>query len=762
MPEQKGATATTTSALSDLTLSVRSEGAPELEVFLQHGLSIGRNPSNTICINEPEVERIHAMVCRQPDGTMVMECTEQHLRLLLADGTQTHSLDLKPGATFKIGKATIRCIKRSTRPTVVVSDNPWDVRCPRCHETIADLSHDSGHCPKCNLEIHYFQSHADQSPADNSSTQFRPSGDFQGWLPREVGPYRIRAFVAQGGMGIVLRGLHAQLDLPAAVKLLKVDSDQDPTWKQRFVAEIDTLKTLKHPNVVRLQNHGHDDRLLWLAMDWIDGQSLSQVAAKLRGEGKDVPIEDIKTTIQQVVAGLEYLHAKQIVHRDLKPSNVLIAQDGLVKLVDFGIARSAASGQTALTTQLTHTGMVAGTESYMSPEQSEGQQIGPASDIYSLGVMWYEMVTGRRPMGAFMAPNLIRKDCPPSWNSIIAQCLQVSPVARPSLEMINRTLQMSAVQPPPMMAGQRVGYAPPAPAASLPPVAPAIAGVPQQPGRPFGQPTARAMPPQMPATHQGPTNPAAPGNPTLQLDQPGQWNQGQMNPSGQPAAHPPSRAADQVMQAAAQAAKATSSAVHTFLHEHPPAHWLDRIGPAGRWIKQHKGPSIAIGAAVSLILLMLLIRVCSSSSSPTNTAANDTQTSTAAPNSPARNTPANPLTNTPIAGGNVPRVATPATPAQPAQPQQPTVPTSVEVLQALGYMQQATSPNDPRAGQAVALFTDAANRGNTDAMMYLVQIYAMPQYGMYDPNKAIMWARKAEAAGDPRAASALIQMGQRP
>ena len=95
---------------------------------------------------------------------MVMECTEQHLRLLLADGTQTHSLELKPRATFKIGKATIRCIKRSMRPTVVVSDNPWDVRCPRCHETIADLSHDSGHCPKCNLEIHYFQSHADQSP----------------------------------------------------------------------------------------------------------------------------------------------------------------------------------------------------------------------------------------------------------------------------------------------------------------------------------------------------------------------------------------------------------------------------------------------------------------------------------------------------------------------------------------------------------------------------------------------------------------------
>jgi serine/threonine protein kinase len=740
MPEQKGATATTTSALSDLTLSVRSEGAPELEVFLQHGLSIGRNPSNTICINEPEVERIHAMVCRQADGTMLMECTEQHLRLLLADGTQTHSFLLKPGATFKIGKATIRCIKRSTRPTVVVSDNPWDVRCPRCHETIADLPHDSGHCPKCDLAIQYFQSHAGQAPADSTSTAFRPTGDFQGWLPREVGPYRIRAFVAQGGMGIVLRGLHNELDLPAAVKLLKVDSDQDPSWKQRFVAEIDTLKTLKHPNVVRLQDHGHDDKLLWLAMDWIAGQSLSQVAAKLRGDGKDVPIEDIKTTILQVVAGLEYLHAKQIVHRDLKPSNVLIAQDGLVKLVDFGIARSAASGQTSLTTHLTHTGMVAGTESYMSPEQSEGQQIGSASDIYSLGVMWYELVAGRRPMGAFMAPNLIRNDCPPSWSAMIAQCLQVSPPARPSLEMISGALQMSAVQPPPLMGGLRGGYAPPAPVA--PP-----------PTRTFVQPMAGA-PPQMPPINQGPTNPT------------GQWNQGPMNPPvqvGPQPGRPSSHAADQIMQAAgvaghaaAQAAKATSSAVQTFLHEHPPAQWLDKAGPAGQWIKKHRGPSIAIGAALFLILLVILIRAGSSGSTPTNTATTNT---------PTNNTPAIPPAKMPIAGVDPARNATPATPtppAQPAQPQQSTVPPALEVIQALADMNQATSPNDPREGQAIAMFTDAANRGNTDAMMYLVNIYGLPQYGRYDQGQAITWARKAEAAGDPRAPLALQQMGQRP
>src|SRR5947209_7042473 len=115
--------------------------------------------------------------------------------------------------------------------------------------------------------------------------------------------------------------------------------------------------------------------------------------------------------------------------------------DVLVKLVDFGYAR-AASGQTTVMTQLTHTGMVAGTESYMSPEQAEGQTVTPASDIYSLGVMWYELVTGRRPVGAFMAPNLVRPDCPLSWSNLIAQCLQVNPQSRPTLATLSNVLGM--------------------------------------------------------------------------------------------------------------------------------------------------------------------------------------------------------------------------------------------------------------------------------------------------------------------------------
>jgi len=431
-----------TSSLSDLTLSVKTEGGPEQEVFLQHGLSIGRNPSNTICLDAPGVERIHAQVMKQADGTMMLECLDAHMELTLANGNKVSSLKLSPGTTFKLGKSTIRCLKRDTKPTVLVADNPWKIRCPKCHAVIADLPHDGKACPACALELMYFQQHT--SPAEPDA--------FEGWLPRKIGPYRIRAFVAQGGMGIVLRGLHEELDSPAAVKLLRIDSDKETTWRDRFAAEVETLKAMKHPNVVRLQANGKDDKLLWLAMDWIDGQSLTKWAGKARESGQPVSIEQIKSVLTQAVQGLVYLHGKGIIHRDLKPSNILLAQDDSVKMVDFGIARATHAGA-GMVTQMTRTGVVAGTESYMSPEQSEGQSLTSASDIYSFGVIWYELVTGRRPVGAFSAPNIARPDCPAAWSTTITQCLSSEPRTRPTAEQLAGVL--SGLGLPPVLPGDQ-------------------------------------------------------------------------------------------------------------------------------------------------------------------------------------------------------------------------------------------------------------------------------------------------------------------
>ncbi len=443
------------STLSDLTLEVRRAGAADQEVFLQHGLSLGRNASNTLCIDHPDVERIHAQVLRQTDGSMLLECASPTTQVVLPDGKKVHELVLKPGTTFKVGPATVRCLKRTTKPAVFVTDNPWQVRCPRCHEVIADLSHDAHKCPSCKNELFYFREKTSKSEND-------PPG-FEGWLPKHIGPYQVRAFVAQGGMGIVLRGLHQENDMPAAVKLLKGDPDHDPVWKSRFEAEITTLTSLKHPNVVRLQSKGRDDKLLWLAMDWIDGVPLTSWIGKIRGEKSFIPLDQIRSAMTQIVSGLQYLHGRQIIHRDLKPSNILVSQDDLVKMVDFGIARTS-SGNTAVATRLTQTGMVAGTESYMAPEQAEGRDVSPASDVYSLGVIWYELLTGRRPMGSFVPPESLRKDTPAAWSRGIAQSLSMEPRSRPSLDDISRML--SGIAPPPLPAAAPVSgpVVPPAPA----------------------------------------------------------------------------------------------------------------------------------------------------------------------------------------------------------------------------------------------------------------------------------------------------------
>ncbi len=554
------------SSLTDLTLQVRQPGTAEQEVFLQHGLSLGRNASNSLCIDNPEVERIHAQVLRQADGSMLLECASSTARVVMADGTKVSQLPLKPGTTFKIGPATIRCLKRETKTSVVVTDNPWQVRCPRCHEVLANLSHKASKCPGCKAELFYFKQ---EVPAGSTG--------FEGWLPRQIGPYSIRAFVAQGGMGLVLRGLHKDNDMPAAVKLLRGDADQDPSWKARFEAEIGTLTSLKHPNVVRLQAHGRDEKLLWLAMDWIDGLPMTSWISKMRGGQAPLPLEQLRSAMSQIVTGLKYLHSQQIIHRDLKPGNILIAQDDLVKMVDFGIARTS-TGDTMAATRLTQTGMVTGTESYMAPEQAEGREVSTASDVYAFGVIWYEMLTGRRPMGAFVAPEMVRRDTPMAWSQIIARCLAVDPRMRPRLDELSRVLSGMPAAPPP---------------------------IPSQPARP---PVAPIAPP---------SNPATPWQqPAVQTGvQQSGWQQ---NPAVQPASgfqqtnvQPHSDAGQVISQgfgAAGALAAGAGRGVAGFFRAHPPSQWIAKLGPLAAMAKKNPKVWFGGGGVLLLIIIILFIR----------------------------------------------------------------------------------------------------------------------------------------------------------
>ncbi|HAU39068.1 MAG TPA: hypothetical protein DCX07_15315 [Phycisphaerales bacterium] len=262
---------------------------------------------------------------------------------------------------------------------------------------------------------------------------------FEGWLPRKVGPYTIHAFVAEGGMGIVLRGLDEGKDMPAAIKLLK--SDAGGGWIERFQRESRTLQSLVHPNLIRLRDCGREGCLDWMATDWVDGVSLERLATQARSKGRPISLDGIRNLLRQVVAALDYLHGRGIVHRDLKPSNVLVARDGLAKLADLGIAKSrGVPGVTAVTM----TGAAAGTAGYMSPEQCDGGPVGPASDVFALGMLWYDLVAGRRPVGVYRPMRMFNPDCPSRWDDLVSRCLSYDPAERPGIDEIAAVLTGAA------------------------------------------------------------------------------------------------------------------------------------------------------------------------------------------------------------------------------------------------------------------------------------------------------------------------------
>lgn len=695
------------SALTDLTLHVRQDGAPEQEVFLQHGLSIGRNPSNTVCVDDPAVERIHAQVTRQSDGTMLLKCLEHTLTVTLADGSKVQELKLHPGTTFKVGRAVIRCLKRETKPTVVVAETPWQVRCPRCHEMIATLPHDAKNCPKCNLELQY---HQPQKPAGD--VPLSPAEAFEGWLPRDIGPYRIRAFVAQGGMGIVLRGLHREKDLPAAIKLLRFAPDSDPSWKRRFDAEIETLKTLKHPNVVRLQDHGRDGHMLWLAMDWIDGQPLSKWILSARAANQPIALNWIRDVLVQVVRGLIYVHEKGIIHRDLKPSNILLAQDDLVKMVDFGIARQGGDGSQAVqVTQLTATGVVAGTESYMSPEQAEGRALTPASDIYSLGVIWYELLTGHRPVGVYVPPSRQRPDCPPAWDHIIGACLSANPQLRPSLMQITGALDgqaAPAVMPPvpyPAAAGATTAIPPPPPpvGVQLPPTG---SQYPVQPPPP---------PPQY-----APTQPSAVVPSAIAYPAP---------PQQTVAGYPPLRASPG---ARFQEALRRAWAGVVDLYRRYPLHQY--LGPVGRWMAAHKPQSIGIALATIVVLVIIIVRVTSDSGSDGNTRVQNQPQAQQQPVQQGQHDVAN------VTGGAVNQ----------QQQQIPRVPP--RKTKEDFYNEGVMAFNTANFGLAYSNFVTAAEMGSGDAA------WALAQMTQNNPTECLKWLKRGAELGHPQCQAMLRQL----
>ena len=206
-------------------------------------------------------------------------------------------------------------------------------------------------------------------------------------IGKHVNGYEIVGQVGQGGMATVYLARQHSMNRNVALKFLPGVFLNDDTYLQRFEREVNIVAQLEHRNIVPVYDYGEFDQQPYIAMRYMQAGSVEELLA----EGK-IPLPRVAGIIEQVASALDYAHQKGILHRDLKPSNILLDDGGGVFITDFGIARILSEGSSNITTQ-----GVVGTPSYMSPEQAQGEQLDGRSDVYSLGVMLFELVTGRRP-----------------------------------------------------------------------------------------------------------------------------------------------------------------------------------------------------------------------------------------------------------------------------------------------------------------------------------------------------------------------------
>ncbi len=256
-----------------------------------------------------------------------------------------------------------------------------------------------------------------------------------------LGPYEIQSPLGAGGMGEVYRARDTRLDRSVAVKILPSHLSEDPEAKQRFDREARTISSLNHPNICTLHDVGHQDGIDYLVMEYLEGQTLADRLCK-----GPLPVEQVLRYGIEICDGLEKAHRSGVVHRDLKPGNIMLTKTG-AKLMDFGLAKAsianaaAASGLTANLSSppashpLTAQGTVVGTFQYMSPEQIEGREADARSDIFALGAVLYEMVTGKRAFegktaATAMAAVLEREPAP---------ICSMQPMTPPALERLIRT-----------------------------------------------------------------------------------------------------------------------------------------------------------------------------------------------------------------------------------------------------------------------------------------------------------------------------------
>jgi eukaryotic-like serine/threonine-protein kinase len=253
-----------------------------------------------------------------------------------------------------------------------------------------------------------------------------------------AGRYELGERLGVGGMSTVVRAFDARLERDVAVKLLAEHLADDSQFVARFRREALSVARLVHPNIVQVFDFGLDEptHRQYIVMELVRGQSGAEI---LRDEGS-LDVRDALSIVVQALRGLEYAHRNGVVHRDVKPGNLLRGEDGVVKLADFGIAKAFSDESS-----ITQVGSVLGTAAYLAPEQAAGEQAGPAADLYALGVVAYQLLSGRLPYEAQSLTELALKqqrELPPRLD-------ELNPEVSPQLAMaVDRALALDPRQRP--------------------------------------------------------------------------------------------------------------------------------------------------------------------------------------------------------------------------------------------------------------------------------------------------------------------------
>jgi len=283
-------------------------------------------------------------------------------------------------------------------------------------------------------EVQALSEHEDieqEEAAPSEPTGLAATSMINGYTPSMLGRYRVLKELGRGAMGLVYLGKDPTIQRFVAIKTMRLDHiDQDDKLqeiKARFFREAESTGRLSHPNIVTIYDAGEENDLGYIAMELIEGTPLSQSSRK----PNLMPVNEVLLTIATVADALGYAHQQGVVHRDIKPANIMLTKDRVVKVMDFGIAKMASSSKT-------QTNIVMGTPTYMSPEQIAGKKVDGRSDIFSLGIVLFELLTGQLP---FTADNLsavlfsithhphppiqtVRPDLPPMVQEIVDRALQ--------------------------------------------------------------------------------------------------------------------------------------------------------------------------------------------------------------------------------------------------------------------------------------------------------------------------------------------------